>query len=339
MYVEAQNAHVAVATLLKANHEVFVALGQALRQSPPTCIITCARGSSDHAATYAKYLIETRLGIPTASIGLSVASIYDTPMKMQGGLCIAISQSGRSPDLLKTLEACRRGGARIVTLVNDPEAPIIALSDHVILLKAFPEKAIAATKSFIASLAAMAALVAHWADDQDLIGHIDALSAQLIQAFECDWSAAIPDLARARNLYVIGRGLGFAIAQEAALKLKETSGLHAEAFSSAEVRHGPMALVGPGFPILGLASSDATGDGVRTVISEFAARGAPVWLADTHLGGGPEGVGHLQALRTDPVLEPILMIQSFYRLVAHLAIARGFDPDQPPHLNKITQTL
>jgi glucosamine--fructose-6-phosphate aminotransferase (isomerizing) len=268
---------------------------------------------------------------------MSVSSIYAAPVATGDSLCIAISQSGRSPDLLATVEAHRKAGAYVVALVNDEDSPLAALADALLPLRAGPEKSVAATKSYIASLAGLAAIAAHWSGDDALMAALDDLPALLKRAFALDWSAALNVLEDARNLFVIGRGYGYAVAQEAALKLKETCALHAESFSAAEVKHGPMAIVGEGFPILALATSDAAGDAVREVAAEFAGRGARVCLAN------PEGpiadTIHLPALAAHPALEPILLIQSFYRLANSLSLARGLNPDTPPHLNKVTKTV
>lgn len=336
MFSESAEGADAVRRFLDHNAETLKRLGATLRAHPPRSVTTCARGSSDHAATYGKYLIETLVGVPTSSAALSVSSIYAAPVVADDSLCIAISQSGRSPDLLTAVKAHKDSGAHVVVLVNDESSPLAALADTLLPLKAGPEKSVAATKSYITSLAALAAIAAHWAEDTELTAALDALPQQLETAFARDWSAALPVLKSARNLFVIGRGYGFAVAQEAALKLKETCALHAEAFSSAEVRHGPMAIVDDGFPILAFATSDTAGDGVREVATEFVSRGAAVLLAaDTAL----EGAVHLTAATASPALEPVLLIQSFYKLANSLSLARGLDPDSPPHLNKVTQTL
>jgi glucosamine--fructose-6-phosphate aminotransferase (isomerizing) len=334
MYAEAQEAGDAVARFLDGNKAALDRIVTRLAASPPSTVITCARGSSDHAATYAKYLIETMVGIPTASAALSVSSLFSAPVIAPGALCIAISQSGRSPDLLKTVQAYQTAGAFVVALVNDGSSPLAEMADDVLPLEAGPELSVAATKSYIVSLVGLAALVARWSGNGTLEAEILRLPDALRQAFALDWDAATVPLEQATNLFVIGRGYSFAVAQEAALKLKETCGLHAEAFSSAEVRHGPMAIVKDGFPILGFATSDAAGDDVRAVGKEFLDRGAQVRLADA--GGAMTG---LPALRGHPALEPIMMIQSFYRFVNTLALRRGLDPDMPPHLKKVTQTL
>ncbi|CAN5485179.1 SIS domain-containing protein [soil metagenome] len=334
MYAEAQEGGAAVARFLETNGGTLDRIVARLKAAPPATVITCARGSSDHAATYGKYLVETMIGVPTVSAALSVSSLFDAPVIAPGALCIAISQSGRSPDLLKTVEAYRTAGAFVVALVNDAFSPLAELADEVLPLEAGPERSVAATKSYIVSLAGLAALVARWAGDTALEGEIAGLPDRLREAFMLDWDAATAPLLNASSLFVIGRGYSFAAAQEAALKLKETCGLHAEAFSAAEVRHGPMAIVKDGFPVLGFATSDAAGDDVRLVAKEFLDRGAQVGLADA--SGVMAG---LPALRAHPVLEPILMIQSFYRFVNTLSLLRGLDPDTPPFLKKVTQTL
>jgi glucosamine--fructose-6-phosphate aminotransferase (isomerizing) len=333
MFHEAAEAPSVVARLLAANREAAEALGAELRELNPRAVVTCARGSSDHAATYAKYLIETGVGAPTSSAALSVSSVYAVEPKLDGVLYLAISQSGRSPDLLAAVEAAKRAGALVVALVNDEASPLADLADRTLPLRAGPELSVAATKSYIATLAALAQLVAAWTQDQALTQALERLPKILTEAWALDWSPAAGRLRSAHNLYVLGRGVGFAIAQEAALKFKETCGLHAEAFSAAEVLHGPMALVKPGFPVLVFAQDDQSQASVLEMAASLEARGADVLLA-----GGP-GSNLLPTLAAHPSLEPIVRIQGFYRMVNALALARGYDPDRPPHLNKVTETL
>lgn len=334
MFREAAEAPAVVARLLTANRSAAQALGAELRANPPRAVVTCARGSSDHAATYAKYLIETGTGVVTSSAALSVSSVYATEPKLEGVLYLAISQSGKSPDLLAAVEAAKQAGALVVALVNDERSPLAALADRVLPLHAGPEVSVAATKSYIAALAAIAQVVAAWTEDAALTQALDELPAVLSRAWELDWSPATERLKAAHNLYVLGRGVGFGIAQEAALKFKETCGLHAEAFSAAEVLHGPMALVQQGFPVLIFAQDDQSEAGVVALARSLTARGADIMLA-----GGGEGPGALPTVNTNPNLEPIARIQSFYRMANALSILRGHDPDKPPHLNKVTETI
>lgn len=322
----------AVARFLSRNSRTLESLGVYLRNNPPAVVVTCARGSSDHAATYGKYLIETMLGVPVASAAPSVTSVYAGAMRRTDALLVAISQSGRSPDLLATVARYRDAGAHIVALVNDESSPLAAAADTLLPLCAGPERSVAATKTFVTSLAGLAALSAHWRGDAGLINALSSLPSTLDAARDLDWSLLVAGLVEARNLFVIGRGYGLSIAQEAALKLKETCGLHAEGFSSAEVRHGPMAIVKRDFPVLAFATSDEAGADVRKVAGEFAERGARVLLADV------AGQGQLPALAIHPALEPIPMIQSFYGAAEALAVARGLDPDNPPFLRKVTET-
>jgi len=301
MFHEAAEAAEAVARQ-EASSADLKRIGAALRARSPHVVITCARGSSDHAATFAKYAIETRLRIPTASAAPSVASVYSSLLHAEGAVCIAISQSGRSPDLLAMVSSLKAAGAWVLALVNDTQSPLCELADEVFALAAGPERSVAATKSFITSLSAIARIVAAWSEDEALEAELHALPDQLAQAWNCDWSALSEALVPATSLYVLARGVGLAAAQEAALKLKETSQLHAEAFSTAELSHGPMALVREGFPLLMFTQDDETAAAVRTAAAGLAKRGARVFLA----GDGAPGAVRLPAVPCPALLGPII---------------------------------
>jgi glucosamine--fructose-6-phosphate aminotransferase (isomerizing) len=336
MFAEAAEAGEVVAGQLTANRSLMSELGDQLRRRTPAAALIAGRGSSDNAGVYARYLIETGTGVLTSSAALSTSSVYDAHPRLEGAICIAISQSGQSPDLIASVAAARAGGAFVIALVNAEGSPLAKAADVAIPLRAGPERSVAATKSFIASLAAIAQLVACWRKDEALLAALNALPRQLDDAFQLDWSPALDTLADARDLYVVGRGLGYGVAREAALKLKETCGLHAEAFSAAEVRHGPMALVKTGFPVLMLPQSDETRADAEALASDFAARGARVMMSGET---ADRRVLALPALAAHPAIEPVLLIQSFYRLAAELAVRRGYDPDHPPFLNKVTETV
>lgn len=336
MHTEAAQAADAVARQHAANAACIDALAAELRARPPRFIVTCARGSSDHAATYGKYLFETSLGLVTASASPSVGSVYAVQPRLDDALFVAISQSGKSPDLLRNVEIARAGGARVVALVNVTDSPLARLAHTVLPLHASPENSVAATKSYLCSLAALLQLAARWSGDAALLAATDALPEAMRAAWVQDWSPLVSGLRLAQRLFVLGRGLGLGAAQEAALKFKETCGLHAEAFSSAEVKHGPMALIGPDFPVLAFAQDDDTGSGTAAVAEEFRARGAPVWVSRP----GASGPGTLPLPPTPhPACTPILTVQAFYGAVNALSLARGFNPDVPPHLNKVTETV
>jgi glucosamine--fructose-6-phosphate aminotransferase (isomerizing) len=335
MFQEAAVAAEAVRAQLRQDGAAIATIGAQLRSLAPRAVITCARGSSDHAATYAKYLIETRTRVLTASAAPSVSSVYGVTPDLRGCLFIAISQSGRSPDLLAAVAAAKASGATILALCNSLDAPLVEAADWVIDLRAGKETSVAATKSYLASLAALARLVAAWTQDSDLQSMIESLPALMEDSWDLDWSPALALLEPAANLYVVGRGLGLGAAQETALKCKETCRLHAEAFSSAEVKHGPYALLREDFPALLFAQRDASLPGVAGLAEELVQRGVPVLLA----GAEARGAVVLPVLESPPDIAPILRVQSAYRLIASLAVRRGFDPDHPPHLRKVTETV
>ena len=335
MFRETQESAEVVRGQRLRNRDTIAALAERLRAHRPRAILTLARGSSDHAATFARYLIETRAGMLTSSASPSVGSIYESTPDLTGTDVLAISQSGRSPDLLTAAKRGAAAGARTIAMVNEEDSPLAAMADVTVPLAAGPERSVAATKSFIASLAAVLDLLAAWTKDAALEAALSILPDKLAAAWDLDWSAAVTELSAANAMYVVGRGHGLGIAQEAALKLKETCGIHAEAFSAAEVRHGPMAVVRDGFPSLLFGQRDESLEGVADLANEFAGRGARVISA-----GIPNAPGlNLPVIDADPVIAPILEIASFYRLANALALARGLDPDRPLHLSKVTETL
>jgi len=335
MFEEAADASNAVRSQLRHDSASMRKIGAELRKLQPRAVITCARGSSDHAATYGKYLIETHARVLTASAAPSVSSIYGVTQDVRGCLFIAISQSGRSPDLLASVASAKASGATVLALCNSADSPLMSAADLAIDLNAGPERSVAATKSYLASLAAIARLVAAWTEDAKLDSEIARLPDLMDQSWSADWSEALPLLQSAENLYVVGRGLGLGAAQEIALKCKETCGIHAEAFSSAELRHGPYALLRKGFPALLLAQSDATRPGIEALAIELSRRGVGVLLA----GGNAAGSIILPYVQAAPELAPILLVQSSYRMIASLSLRLGFDPDRPPHLYKVTETV
>lgn len=334
MFAEAAEAADVVERQIAANAEAVASLAATLRADPPRGVVTFARGSSDHAATYGRYLIETRLKLLTTSGSPSVASVYGAAPDYSGMLAIGISQSGKSPDILAGVRTAGGAGAKTLALVNVEDSPLARDVDCCLPLHAGPELSVAATKSYIAALASQLHLVASWDEDEALLKALQSAPALLRQAWECDWTPLVEHLVKARGLYVIGRGIGLGIAQEAALKFKETCGLHAEAFSAAEVRHGPMALVGPDFPLLVFRQNDETADGVDELVADVVARGGIVFAS----GGQVDGAIHLPHVSAHPAVEPLLQIQSFYRAANTISILRGFDPDRPPQLSKVTET-
>ncbi len=311
------------------------ALAARLAQEPRHVALTVARGSSDHAASYFASLTMSRVGLPVASLPMSVATLQQAPLQVRNQLALGFSQSGKSPDLVGTMQALREAGALTVAAVNVPGSPLENACEFYLPLVAGPELSVAATKSYIAMLSVSAQLVAHWQQDAALLDGLKSLPDALRRAGALDWSKAVDELRGVERMIVIGRGLGLAIAQEAALKLKETSGIQAEAFSSAEVRHGPMELIDRDYPLLVFAPRGPEQAGLLQLARDMQARGARVLLA------APEDVPEatLPLVSTaHAALDPIAAILSFYVMAAGLAAARGRNPDAPRHLMKVTET-
>ncbi len=335
MHAEIREIPDAVARLLDQGGAAIRAAADAARDRDPAFIATVARGSSDHAATYLKYLAELALGLPVASIGPSVASIYGAKLRLGGALTVSISQSGRSPDIVELARAARAGGALTLAVTNDPASPLAQASDRTLALHAGPERSVAATKTFVTSAVACLSLIAEWSRDAVLIRAIATLPDAFARAISADWSPLAAALKDAGTLYTLGRGPAWAMSNEAALKFKETCLIHAESYSSAEVLHGPVSIVSPGFPVLAFAAADAAEASLAEAADGLAAKGARVFATTALV----RAATRLPAIRTGhPLADPLALIVSFYAMVEQLAVARGIDPDTPRHLNKVTQT-
>lgn len=338
MAAEIEEAGVAVRRQLAANAASTAKLAEDLRALKPPFVATVARGSSDHAALYLKHLVELKLTLACASLGPSIASLYHAPLKLERAVAIAISQSGRSPDIVAMERAARDERALSIALVNDEASPLAREANAVLPLHAGAERSVAATKSMIAALTASASLVAHWSEDRELLAALAKLPTVLDSSSAAPpATAAVETLAKTSSLFVVGRGATHAVAAEAALKLKETSAIHAEAFSSAEVLHGPAGIIGPGFPVLAFAPADAARPGFFDTLDRLAAFGAAPLVVDVEPHErwptlvAPDG-GH-------PLLTPIVALHAFYRAAEEVARRRGRNPDDPPHLKKVTETL
>ena len=334
----AAELHEATEAVARQARELAKPLGELaarLVRRSPSFAVTCARGSSAHAATFAKHLIERYLGIPVAPAAPNIATIYHRELRLKNQLFLTISQSGLSDDLIEAASAARGAGAVTAAIVNDPQSPLASICEFVLPMAAGSEFSVGATKTFVASLTAILRLTARWAGNEEISSACDRLPARLLQAAEMDWSEALPLLASANSLVVIGRGPTLAIAREAALKLKEMCSLHAEAFSSAEFRHGPIALVSSGYPILVLAPTDESACGFSDLVADLRSKGARVIVADS----GAREAGRLPVMPPDqPEADAICLIQSFYGFLVRLAAQRGVDADHPRHLQKVTRT-
>jgi glucosamine--fructose-6-phosphate aminotransferase (isomerizing) len=332
MQTEWQQAPAAVARQARSLEAPLAELVRCLERNPPDFVVTCARGSSAHAATFGKHLIERHLGIPVGAFAPNIATIYRQRLRLDGQLFFTVSQAGRSDDLVEAASMARAAGALTATLVNDVDSPLAKTSDIVLPISAGPELSVAATKSFVTSLSAWLHVVAGWAGLDPLRTAIAHLPDRLAAATQLDWGAAMPALHQASSLVSIGRGPTLAIAREAALKLKETCNLHAEAFSSAEFRHGPIALVQPRYPILLFTPTDEAAAGLRELAGELRRNNASVFMTDNI-------AGELPALAPDhPDTDAVCLIQSFYGLAIRLGQRLGTDIDLPRHLQKVTRT-
>jgi glutamine---fructose-6-phosphate transaminase (isomerizing) len=322
---------------LAANAAPTAELAANLRARKPSFAVTIARGSSDHAALYFKHLVELRAALACASLGPSLASLYHAPLRLAGAVAVAISQSGRSPDIVAMQRAAKDQGAVTNAMVNDEDSPLARDADALLPLRAGAERSVAATKSMIASVVAGAFLVAHWSEDSELLAALDRLPSILDLSSDAPpAAAAVETLAGAGSLLVVGRGATHAVAAEAALKLKETSAIHAEAFSSAEVLHGPAGIIGPGFPVLAFAPADAARDGFFAALDRLASFGAAPLIVDCEPHARWQTLVALDG--GHPLLTPIVALHAFYRVAEATSRRRGRDPDQPPHLRKVTET-
>lgn len=302
-----------------------------LARRMPDVVVTCARGSSAHAATFGKHLIERRLGIPCAAAAPNIASVYHQPLRLKDQLFLAISQSGRSDDLVESAMLARTAGAVTVALVNETESPLAGACEFVLPIAAGPERSVAATKTFVATLAALLRLTAGWSADAELTAAVERLPDRLSAAAELDWSAATETVVRAGSLITIGRGPTLAIAREAALKFKEACNLHAEAFSGAEFMHGPVSLVSERYPVLLFTPTDEAAEGFAALAADLIRKGAAVFATGTSAA--------LPALPPDhPDADAVCLTQTLYLFVADLARRRGTSLDQPRHLHKVTRT-
>ncbi|MGB8817509.1 MAG: SIS domain-containing protein [Rhizobiaceae bacterium] len=336
MRLEIDEIPAAVKRLLSKGATTATAIAARIRDVDPVFVATIARGSSDHACGFLKYAIELETGLPVASLGPSVASVYGRQMRMARSLTIAVSQSGKSPDIVAMADNAKRGGSLVVALTNNAESPLAASSDFPMDICAGPELSVAATKSFVNSAVAGLMILAGWTGNVPLRQALASLPDALEKAVSCDWTALLGALEGKSSLYILGRGPALPIAAEAALKFKETSGMHAEAYSAAEVLHGPVSIVGSGFPVLAFSLPDQSEPHVLEVCRKIAGQGASVFIA----GAAIEGATSLPIVSTGHALtDTLTRIASFYGLVETLSRHRGLNPDQPRHLRKVTETI
>ena len=318
----------------------IAALGRRVAAARPTAVLLAARGTSDHAALYAKYLIELRLGLPAGLVSPSVVTAYRAAPRWEGALLVAVSQSGASPDLVQTVEAGRRSGAHTLAVTNDPSSPLAEAAAWHLPIGAGRETAVAATKTYTAQLLSLFLLIEAWSggDGAAAAGLADAAERIVGPAGEA--MGAMAERYRfAQRLVVTGRGYGYPTAREAALKLMETSYLAAQAFSGADLLHGPVAMLDAAVPVLAVAPAGIAGEAMRPVLERVRAAGSDLFVVGTADAVAAADRGYaLPAEMAEPV-SPLLEIVPFQWLALHMAVARGEDPDAPRGLRKVTHTL
>lgn len=338
---EIQEQPEVLAKLLTGN--AAAAAGAALRSEPPAFIATAARGSSNNAAGFFAYLASSQLGLPSGAQPISLYSVFDRKPTVDGALLVAVSQSGHSTDVVRTLEAFSSAGARSVAVSNNADSPLAQTATWHLEQQAGTEQAVAATKTFTSQMFVLAQLVAAWSGDEQLQAALDDTPGQMRGLLQ-DAPAGLTDAARrlvhAEEAYLLGRGLSLTAAQESALKLKETSYIGTHAYSSAEVQHGPVAAIDANMPVLLFGLQDATLESNLLIARRMRELGADL----TVISSVPElletavtAVELPQGLH--PATEAFLHIAAGQLLSLRLVEERGLDPDAPRHLQKVTQTL
>ena len=305
----------------------------------PRFVVLAARGTSDHAALYAKYLIEITLGLPAGLVSPSSLTAYGARPDLRDVLLLAVSQSGGSPDLVQTVEAARSGGALTLAVTNNPASPLAEAAALHLDIGAGPERAVAATKSYTAQLLALYILLDHWRGGTGAAAEaLPAIGQDMMARAEREMAACAARYRFAQRLVVTGRGYGYPTAREAALKLMETSYVSAQAFSGADLLHGPVAVLDSQVPVLAVVPAGVAGAAMAPVLPRVRQA-----RADLFVVGSPEAVasadgGFALPPGVDEALSPLLEIVPFQLLALHLAVARGEDPDAPRGLRKVTET-
>lgn len=327
----------ALARLLSDHVADVAGIARALRRRELRYALIAARGSSDNAARYAQYLFGERLGLPVALAAPSLESVYEAAAvpRHDEGLVIGISQSGRSPDIVTVLAAASAAGAPTIAITNDADSPLARAADFIIDLHVGPERSVAATKTYTASLAALAALVTELRDDDDERAALQQVPS-LIQRTLDDAFASVEALDRyagAPHVLTVGRGYNYATAMEIALKLRELTATVAEGFSSADLMHGPIAAIAPDMPAIVIAAQGKALSSVLEACDALRRRGAqPILIAarpqaDLAL---PSGVPEW--------LSPMIAVAPGQVLALRRAVIGGYTIDQPAGLTKVTET-
>jgi glutamine---fructose-6-phosphate transaminase (isomerizing) len=327
-------AEIPAATVrLLTRTDVLATIVERIERAKPRIVVFCGRGSSGFVGVYLRYLVEARLGLLVSAAAPSIVTAYRRPPDMREALFVVVSQSGRSPDLVTATQVARTLGALTLAIVNDENSPAATASELVLPIGAGTEYAVAATKTVALSMIAGAQLVAMLARDDELNDGLHHLPPRLSGALACDWSAWADSAAGAAAAFVAGRGYGLGCVREIALKVTEILRVPALGYSAAELRHGPRASITPATPVLVLRHNDQAATAVDDLIRDLDGAGETLFTAGGDAGTLPWiGDGH-------PIFDPVVMLIPAYRAIEAAARRRGFDPDNPPHLSKVTRTL
>jgi glutamine---fructose-6-phosphate transaminase (isomerizing) len=312
----------------------ITAAAREIARRRPRYAVIAARGSSDNAARYAQHLLGRLLRMPVALATPSLHTLYHEPPRYTDGLVIGISQSGASPDIVAVVAEARRQGCVTVAVTNDPASPLAGAATHVLDLHAGEERSVAATKTYTASIAVLAALVSAIAGDRARRSELQAMPEAVARQLAHDVDHAVGVAADWKRVAVIGRGADYGTAFEAALKLKELTRIVAEAASPADFLHGPIAMVGEGFPVLGIAPPGPTAPGVRELLDAVRERGGQTAV----IGKGREGELRLRLIAVPDWLSPLVAVIPAQLLAVAVAERLGVDVDRPFGLHKITRT-
>ena len=318
---------------LLAEQDLVASVADRIRRADPRVVVISGRGSSANAGTFLRYLFETRAGLLVSTSAPSVVTTYRQSIDMRNAVFIVVSQSGRSPDLVAGARAARESGALTIAIVNDVASPVAQACELTLPVGAGPERAVAATKSVVLSMVISGQLVASLTSDHALSEKLRRLPQRFSDALACDWSAWSGSFAAARAAFVIGRGFGLGPAREIALKIAETMRLPTLGYSAAEVRHGPLAAASAETPLLVLRQNDGSSAMVDALIADLRDRKLNVFSV------GDPGATLPWIGNDDPICDAVTMLLPAYATIEQAARDRGFDPDNPPNLTKITETL
>lgn len=329
-----------IARLLDEAAAPVEAIARAVRARDVDLVVVAARGTSDHAAIYAQYVLGGRNGLPVALAAPSLASVYGTTPRLRHALVLGISQSGQSPDIVAVLEDARRQGALTVAVTNEPESDLAAAADHCVPLNAGPELGVAATKTYLASIMVVAMLSGALAGDRESSVQLRALPLAVRQALETEERAIAAAAAHAgdERCVVLARGYQYATAREWALKVKELAYVLADPYSAADFQHGPIALVTGGFPVLAAATAGPALPGVVELLRRLHAARARLLIVSDSPEALALGEGIPLPVGVPEWLAPLVAIVPCQLYAWHLAVARGVDPDRPRNLSKVTLT-